>query len=492
MTTKTDIKRLLSKGLTGREAGKLALQDFWEQDHFREGFLSDRDLSAIKASLRTSQDINDYNSYMETYKILDYTLKDAHIIALELQKRISALSRLAMMYLLDATSVFELLSRPTIMTNKQYEDYKEEARQERLKSLSFLEEILESRLDRIIDSLDNFTEEDFHTEEDLLVFVRREYPDLWKQTVSEILDLIKQGKLKAVYFIGKDKEDLDILWNKSEDLRSELPINKLSKEEKIDTLLNNELRTNEINKKLQKAIKEEDAYLESLYKRGNSKKSEAELIKSLEKLLEGSLNEEEELSLFSYTFSSYEDLYKAGLPEWISFVDSPITKDLEYRDIAIVVDPASDKLDGRGYYKSIYRSYNELITQERALDVIDTFTGGIKQSKEEIKVLLAFQAIIETLSEVIGIDFTEDMKDWIKDIESEIKEYNNLKLKIDYEDQIPEEIKEALPYLDLNKFKPSAKTTKYLKDRLSMSLGDNWRNDVKQAFIEDLEAMEAE
>ena len=108
MTTKTDIKRLLSKGLTGREAGKLALQDFWEQDHFREGFLSDRDLSAIKASLRTSQDINDYNSYMETYKILDYTLKDAHIIALELQKRISALSRLAMMYLLDATSVFEL------------------------------------------------------------------------------------------------------------------------------------------------------------------------------------------------------------------------------------------------------------------------------------------------------------------------------------------------------------------------------------------------
>ena len=55
MTTKTDIKKLLSKGLTGKEAGKLVLQDNWEYDHMRDDFLSERDLSAIKASLKTTR-----------------------------------------------------------------------------------------------------------------------------------------------------------------------------------------------------------------------------------------------------------------------------------------------------------------------------------------------------------------------------------------------------------------------------------------------------
>ena len=75
MTTKKDISKLLSKGLTGKEAGRLILEDNWLVDHMREGFLSPKDVSAIKAGLKTTQDIQDYNSYVETYRIIDYSPK---------------------------------------------------------------------------------------------------------------------------------------------------------------------------------------------------------------------------------------------------------------------------------------------------------------------------------------------------------------------------------------------------------------------------------
>jgi hypothetical protein len=499
MTTKTDIKKLLSKGLTGKEAGKLALQDFWEEDHFREGFLSERDLSAIKASLKTPQDIRDYNSYMETYKLLDYTLKDLHIISLELQRRLSAVSRLAMMYLFDATSVFELTKRPLIMTEKQYKEYKKEARERILNELHSLEDIIDRHAFELdpkeIDwnklGLDPVKYQDCPDDSIFTEWIKEEAPGLWKLIISKILELVKEGKLKAVYITGKDREKLDLLWNKIDDLRAE--ISKLPREEKIEMLYHSSAHK-ELDIKIKKLDQQEEDLLQSIYKKGINKNDQTELIKALEKLLEGSLTKEEEEDLLLYTFSSGRDLYNSGLPEWIEWIDEypGYTKDIDDRGIAIIVDPDPDKLDDKGHYKSIYKSYNELLTQERDFDLIGTFTGATKQAKEEIKVILAFQAILQILSVAIGIDFTEDIKVWIKDVESEIGEYNRLKLRVESEELIPEEIKETLPYLDINKFKPSAKTTKYLKERLSMSLGDNWWNDVRQAFREDLEAMEAE
>ena len=503
MTTKTDIKRILSKGLTGKEAGKLALQDFWEEDHFREGFLSDRDLSAIKTSLKTPQDIQDYNSYMETYKILDYTLKDAHIISLELQRRLFSVYRLAMMYLFNTTSIIELMDKPIIMTEKQYKDYVKEAREKELNDLNSLEEIIERHaweLDlKDIDwnklGLDPVNYQDCPDDKALTEWLKEEAPGLWKLIISEILELVKEGKLKAVYITGKDREKLDILWNKIRDIRAELPIYKMSEEDILTkNVADNIKKTKEIQIELDKIHKEEEAYIQSLYKRGIDKNDQTELIKALEKLLEGSLTKEEEEKLILYTFSSGEALYNSGLPEWIEQINKcPDPKELDGRGIAIIVDPDPEKLDDKGYYKNINNPYNESNIQERDPELIDTFTEAIRQAKEEIKIILAFQLVLETLSDTIGIDFTEDIKDWLKSIEYEIKVYNSLILKIACTDYISEEIKESLPYLDINKFKPSTKTTKYLKDRLSMSLGTDWWSDVKKAFTEEeLDTKDAE
>ena len=83
MVTKTDLKRLMSKGLTGREAAQLVLQDSWEVDHKRPGFLSKADIQRLKQGLRTPADIQEYNRLIHVYQLVDYTLKEARIMALE-------------------------------------------------------------------------------------------------------------------------------------------------------------------------------------------------------------------------------------------------------------------------------------------------------------------------------------------------------------------------------------------------------------------------
>ena len=75
MTTKADIKRLLSKGFTGKEAGRLIFHDNWLADTGRGGFLSEKDVSSLKAGLKGDKDIKEYNSYIRLYKYVDYTLK---------------------------------------------------------------------------------------------------------------------------------------------------------------------------------------------------------------------------------------------------------------------------------------------------------------------------------------------------------------------------------------------------------------------------------
>ena len=55
MPTKKDVKRLLKKGLTGKEAARLVIQDSWQVDNFKPGFLSTSDLRAVIDSLPPSE-----------------------------------------------------------------------------------------------------------------------------------------------------------------------------------------------------------------------------------------------------------------------------------------------------------------------------------------------------------------------------------------------------------------------------------------------------
>lgn len=500
MTTKADIKKLLSKGLTGKEAGRLILQDNWEVDHQREGFLSERDIQAIKSSLKTTKDIEDYNSYVETYRILDYTLKEAHIKALEAHIRLDALSTLILMYLFDATSHLELYLRPVIVTEKQLQDNKTAQRERLLKELTSLHDILNWRARELTpeeirgeypeDDIDHFSD-----------WVREAYPDLWRKAVSEILELVRSGKLQPVLIAGKDQERLDSLWNTIRELRSELAINRLDRDELLRLWREGSPPDDrEISKKLRDLGKEEERLIRAAYKSRKSRisqKSQAALVSSLEDYLAGSLSQEEEDRLLEYTFASGEDLYQTGLPEWLTWIDEYKPglgeEDLsDMRGIAVLVNPRPDMLDERGHYKRTYPTgLNKALTGD-LLAMAEAFSEGIRRAKEEIKIVLSFASIAEAVSEVTGVDFTEDIKEWIKDLEIQVKQYNRLRQRVVYAESIPEEVKVAIQPLDLDRLKPYAKTIKYLQERIALGLGEGWYEDAKRALVEDLMEKEAQ
>ena len=116
MTTKTDIRKLIRGGLTGAEAGKLVLQDNWLVDRGKEGFLTEKDMAALKASLKTSRDIDVYNSYIRLYELVDYTLKDAKIYALEAQLYLMWIDKTLDRLLMKA--VFNTKDKPDIESDK--------------------------------------------------------------------------------------------------------------------------------------------------------------------------------------------------------------------------------------------------------------------------------------------------------------------------------------------------------------------------------------
>ena len=86
MVRKLDIRRLLSKGLSGMELGRLVVRDLYDIDQGRKGVLSDRDIQDIKAALQTQGDIRDYNRVIDLYKAVYMSIQEARIMSLQLQK----------------------------------------------------------------------------------------------------------------------------------------------------------------------------------------------------------------------------------------------------------------------------------------------------------------------------------------------------------------------------------------------------------------------
>jgi len=495
MTTKTDVKKLLSKGLTGKEAGKLILQDSWLVDHGKDGFLSERDISVIKASLKTTQDIQDYNSYVETYRIIDYTLKDAHIQALQLQIKMRAIIQLVSMYVYGYTSEIDNRTTPIIMTEKEYQDHKADQRKELLRELHSLDEVMLSRACEITpEEIQDQEPED----EYFLAWLKKDHPDIWKQIVSDILDLLRTGKLRPALITGKDKESLTDLWDKIKELRESLSIYKISSEELLKITRDGSYPAEEdrlLNIKIKELNKQEEDLLRSLYKASKGK-SQDRMINSLEKILEGSLSQEEEDEILLYAFCSGEDLYQTGLPEQVKWIDEykpgySSTEDGEdiLKGVAILKDPSPDQLDEKGHYKE---RHNRLELAQGIISKELDLQNSIRMAKEMIKLVLSFRSVFEAVSEAIGLDFTEDIKEWIEDIQDIVTEYNRLRLEIDLTESMPKEIKDALEPISLEKLTPYTKTIKYLRERVAKSLGEGWWEDIKTALVDDLKEKEAQ
>ena len=86
MITQEQAKKLLTKKrLTGHEAGKLWMEDSWLVDAGEEGLLSENEHRYMRSLVRTQEDIEVYNSYLETYKRIGFAIQEAKILALQVQ-----------------------------------------------------------------------------------------------------------------------------------------------------------------------------------------------------------------------------------------------------------------------------------------------------------------------------------------------------------------------------------------------------------------------
>ena len=419
MPTKTDIKKILSKGLTGKQAGKLIFQDNWLVDTRRGGFLSERDMSSIKAGLKTDRDIKEYNSYVRLYRYVDYTLKEARIVSLEAESFLNCVYRMLEVY--EKAEAFKLAYWyiPAIVTQKQYEELKAKQKAIKLEQVSSLQEIISYLADVDLEPLLEEDEPepviDFQKDERLI------------KAVEQIKELLKAGKLKPLKL------------NKWDDYydshKLKIPAQPVKEViEMLDKLLSGELQYDE-----------DDALRLTVF-RGKS------------------LYELEELEAF---IKKWIEEYT---PNWDEETSARPADMMQSQYVAIIQNPGPDNLDKRGYW--IERDYLGSRLDKKAERDTEAITVFMDASKERIKGFLAIQSVLEAISKVIEVDFLEDLEQWNNELTAIA---GVLSGQIKRLDGMWEEL--GLPELKpikIGQMKATPATIRYFRERMAMALGENW------------------
>ncbi len=473
--TKTDIQKLLKQGLTGWEIGKLVLQDSVEVDHDREGFLSEADISRLKRGLQRQKDIDDYNKLINTYRIVMYTLAQARIFVLEAMHFSHFNQELLMRFYLDWQLFAHLYTSPLIVTEKQYHDIEVQQRQEKLKEIYDLETVLCGLAEEVAP---DFAEEQYdakYCHNDFLEFLEEERPDqfqtIYQEAVSKLITLIAEEKLFMVLLRDEERFSLEKTNTKIEELRQKYPNYKRPPED--------EERWLSLVRQFQQL---RDKFIQAGRRRKTGKSGDR-LIKGLQKMREGSLSHEEKNRLLHYAFCSAEDLYRAGCARVVKLIDTPLPgySDIEPHDgrgYAILKNPDTDQVDERGYYKDNWKrllDISGLDERERRMEakgreLQETLKTGNKALRVKVQAFLAIKSVLETVSEMIGIDFAEDIREWYREFNSNISYYNTLiRQDVPYSSKIPK-----LPAINLEKLAPTEASLKYYRERLAMSLGEEW------------------
>ncbi len=431
MTTKADIKRLLGKGFTGKEAGRLILLDNLQVDRGEEGILSERDIAALKNGLKTQQDIRDYNSYVDLYRLVDYSLKDANILRLEAEGYLMIAENLLDKHIEKAITNRIMMAIPAIVTQKQYDELKQKQR-----------EMLLREPHKIIDVLLERAE----IEPDEEVWLPEKAPKRWMPAIAEILELIRAGKLNPV-LIMDDKQFYDY---------------------------------------------------KNYYKGAKEYEPAQDVEELLAGLLEGNLSKQERDELMEHRAILGKELYEAGLPEWIKWIDEyhPGLEEgtgarpegmMQSFDVAIIQNPDSSDVDERGYWieRDLLGSRREVDSEQIAKSV----RQFVNSSMLRIKNFLGIQAVVEVISKAVDVPFSEDFDFWYSSLESMVDMYNSAidtlqRLLVRLEDIGLEELKP----IKLGRIKPTAASIKHYRDRMAIALGENWwREAVESLEYEELE-----
>jgi len=220
-TKKATIRRFLTTGLTGWEAGKLILQNFIDASCGKPSVLSEADIAAIKNAPMQDRDTRDYNTLMALGRALERGLMVCYMACKDACLDLSVL--ITPLRDADKRSTVELFASfgPHVVTRKQYEDIVAAQREKKLAFEYSFGYVIEERFYAIapqearkeVDELGI----DIESTESFTSAVPEKYATFCKQAITEIHELYTNGKLQAVYYDEDAKEVKPLLdkWDKN-------------------------------------------------------------------------------------------------------------------------------------------------------------------------------------------------------------------------------------------------------------------------------------
>jgi hypothetical protein len=476
VANKRDIGKLLRRGLTGWEAGLLILEDSWiSGQHLKglEGFLSDSDISNIKAGLKTEQDIKDYNQLMQLYRIADYINREADRSILGASMLLERAAGVGYLRLAPIMAKELLDMMPQVMTEKQYKEErktsKERWRQRELQEIVALCNIL---LSRATHGGPKCTAAEMIEEPlEVIDFLREKHPAVLQKAIRDIVALIKAGKLKPAQLSQEDIEAYEGLEEQSKALYKKVPGRRSPN------------WTPEAMKEIHEHSEKIENFLRDAYKRASKDGQSQDIIRQLSKLKAGSLSEEEGERLLDYTYCLGEELYQAGLPEWIEYIDADVFSALNAHrgGVAIISKPLASQIDKRGYYKEACLDMWPLAPMKEAKGKGWTYDHskateiGIRQIQDT----LACRQVLREVGCYLGLALDEMIAYGIRTFLKPAIERYNLLTKIacspdewDRAGADQEYIEQA--FIDLDKLKPAAKQVATFRGWISEALGEHW------------------
>jgi len=201
VTTKA-VTRIITKGLTGWEAGKLSLQDLIDSYHGRDSVLTEADMAAIRNVPMEGGDVKDYNMFMALCRgfhmghiVGEWTCADACLGISFLDGLLKDTAKRRMVELFESCG-------PRVVTQKQYEDIVAAQREKKLEFEYSLGYVIEKRFYAIASpEAEMMIDEagvDIESVEDFVSAVPEKYKGFCKQAIDEIRCLHTSGKLPAV------------------------------------------------------------------------------------------------------------------------------------------------------------------------------------------------------------------------------------------------------------------------------------------------------
>lgn len=429
-TRKDALRKLLAKGnLSGLETAKILLAELWEDEHARDAILSEAEQNTIRDRLTNPVEIRIYNDWIGAFPTICEVNHIAHIMFLMLERNLTSLTNLVKGYIVAAIILLEVRLRPTIVTEKQLEDLRDERKMKFFGEKHSLDLILYERAEQLVVpeglSLENLLEDD-----------PTRAAHSYRQASAEVSRLIESGQLRITH----KKRVLTLLHR--------LEISKADSEllAIIDTTLSQEPTHK---------MEEPEPLLEKAYATG-------------------------------------ESLFETGLPEWLNHEDrsgeeyrsgiavlkDPREEDLDnnghYRDQWKSVEDTFLHLVHEGFWKALGRPRQEFLTLK------------LNRTKLHLSHFLFCQTLLQELAETLSFTINEDVDSWRHSLESLIEYYETtLRWAMNLNPKAKETFAD-IPAVNMDQIQPSPEVRSLVRKRLMEPLErDQWFQDCKEYHLKE-------